>query len=569
MAQDLRSRPLDDTLSDDSAPHDNDAATTVTRAGRRVARLANVWWRVPALAALALLALPLYARVNSVSGTFLSHPTTLLWPLLGLSALYAVACLLIVGARGPRSRRVALVELGVLLLAGVVFRAVVFGTPPLISHDAYRYAWDPYLLAHGVSPYLHTPSDPALIPLRDGAIWPMLNWRNAPTIYPPGAQSFFFLVYLVKPLSIWAVKTAITASDAIVGALLLALLRRRGLDARLTLLYWWSPIAVIEFAGNAHIDAVAVAWVLLALLLAEERWRGARFAAGVALALATLTKFYPLLFVLAIGRRRDRSLYVGLAGTIALAYLPFLGGGSRSTGFLATYVGQRFPDQGILVVAIARFVGFFGGGDALVVALQAIAALALCGVILRWRIRRGPSIEATTLGLTALYFALAPHTFPWYVAIVLPLVALLVGRHSRYSAASTSNRLLPHPTRPFPLRREGELARRRFGSGSPVQSFRMAVNRLGSALAPTSRRYGKGAGGIGSAPVLAMWLFALWIPFTYIMFAPGGNAHLFVWLSLATVVDAALPWLISKRHAVFAEMHADTGASDDPQVHSA
>ena len=66
-----------------------------------------------------------------------------------------------------------------------------------------------------------------------------------------------------------------------------------------------------------------------------------------------------------------------------------------------------------------------------------------------------------------------------------------------------------------------------------------------------------------------MWLFALWIPFTYIMFAPGGNAHLFVWLSLATVVDAALPWLISKRHAVFAEMHADTGASDDPQVHSA
>ena len=158
----------------------------------------------------------------------------------------------------------AFIELGVLLLAGVAFRAFVIGSPPLLSHDAYRYAWDPYLLAHGVSPNLHAPNDPALIPLRDGAIWPLLNWRDAPTIYPPGAKAFFFLVYLVKPLSVWAVKMAITASDAVVGLLLLALLRRRGLDLRLTLLYWWSPIAIIEFAGNAHIDAVAVAWVLLA-----------------------------------------------------------------------------------------------------------------------------------------------------------------------------------------------------------------------------------------------------------------------------------------------------------------
>lgn len=220
--------------------------------------------RVVALAALALLALPLYARVNAVSGTFLARPTTLLWPLLGLSALYSLARALIVGASEPRSRRVAFIELGVLLLAGVAFRAFVIGSPPLLSHDAYRYAWDPYLLAHGVSPYLHAPNDPALIPLRDGAIWPLLNWRDAPTIYPSGAQAFFFLVYLVKPLSIWAVKTAITASDAVLGLLLLALLRRRGLDLRLTLLYWWSPIAIIEFAGNAHIDAVAVAWVLLA-----------------------------------------------------------------------------------------------------------------------------------------------------------------------------------------------------------------------------------------------------------------------------------------------------------------
>ncbi|MGH2485038.1 MAG: hypothetical protein ACRDHE_03400, partial [Ktedonobacterales bacterium] len=83
MAQDVQSRPLDDTFGDDKPLLDSDAATTGHTAGRRMLRLSRVWWRVPALATLALLALPLYARVNAVSGTFLSRPTTLLWPLLG------------------------------------------------------------------------------------------------------------------------------------------------------------------------------------------------------------------------------------------------------------------------------------------------------------------------------------------------------------------------------------------------------------------------------------------------------------------------------------------------------
>jgi hypothetical protein len=43
-----------------------------------------------------------------------------------------------------------------------------------------------------------------------------------------------------------------------------------------------------------------------------------------------------------------------------------------------------------------------------------------------------------------------------------------------------------------------------------------------------------------------MWLFALWIPFTYIMFAPGGNGRLFEWLSLAVVVVGALPWIAAR-----------------------
>ena len=505
MAQDLQSRRYEETTETTAGGKgETSPAAAELGAARRAAVIARQGWRAAVLSTLALLALPLYRRVSQVSGAFLSNPSLLLWPLLGLALIYIVACLLILPVGRSGSHRVALVELGVLLLGGILFRVAVFGTPPLLSHDAYRYAWDPYLLAHGVSPYLHAPHDPLLRSLRDGAIWPNLNWPTSPTIYPPGAQAFFFMVYLVKPLSIWAVKTAITAADAIVAILLLLLLRRRRMDPRLALIYWWSPIAVIEFAGNAHLDVVAVAWLLLALLLADRQWRGARFATGVALGMATLTKFYPLLFALAIARRRDRAFYAGLGGIILLGYLPFLGGGSRSTGFLATYVGQRFPDQGVIVVAISKLVGLMGGGDALVIALQAVGALALCGMIVWWRIRSTPTTEATILALTALYFALAPHTFPWYVVVVLPLVALLWGSAPRPLAG-----VLPHPSR---------------GKRAVVERTRYLTR----------------------APVLAMWLFAVWIPLTYIFFAPGGRATLFVWFSLGTVVVGAMPWILSR-----------------------
>ena len=49
------------------------------------------------------------------------------------------------------------------------------------------------------------------------------------------------------------------------------------------------------------------------------------------------------------------------------------------------------------------------------------------------------------------------------------------------------------------------------------------------------------------SPVFCVWLFALWIPFTYVIFAPGGQASLFAWLSLATMLVGAFPWIMDPR----------------------
>src|SRR5262249_44804067 len=169
---------------------------------------------------------------------------------------------------------------------GLGFRAVFRRGGRAMSHDAYRYAWDAHLVSHGVSPYSHTVEDPALTSLRDGAIWPKLIWRDAPTIYPPGAQVFFLFVHAVAPLNIEAVKLAMALCDLGIGSVTLLLLRQQRMDLRRVIVYWWSPIPVLEFVYNAHLDAVVTLWVALALLVAGKRFRGARALVGVLLGLA-------------------------------------------------------------------------------------------------------------------------------------------------------------------------------------------------------------------------------------------------------------------------------------------
>jgi len=453
---------------------------------------------------LAALALVGYRRVLAVAGAYAGEPVLLLWPLALLTALYVAAVWLVLRTRPAASRAARLAELGLLLALGVVLRGAVFGTAPDLSHDAYRYAWDPYLLAHGVSPYLHTPSDPALLPLRDGAIWPQLNWRTSPTIYPPGAQAFFLLVYLVAPLNIFAVKAAMVLCDAGVALLALVLLRRRRLDARRVLIYWWSPLPVLEFALNGHLDVVAILLTLAALVVAEQRWRGARAAAGMLLGVATLTKLYPLLFVLALVRpappladgqpharwrratlslRQNADFLAALTGTLVAGYLPFAVAGLSSTGFLGTYLSQRFGDQGIVSQVLAALAGLVGGSTVALALLQLAALAGLCAAVVWWRGRRPLRPEAGVLVLSAVWLALSPHLYPWYVAALLPLLALYLRLPRRTPA--------------------------RAGEAGPRES----------------------------APALALWLFVLALPFSYVIFAPGGPHGLF---SLSSLVPLAL-----------------------------
>jgi hypothetical protein len=370
--------------------------------------------------------------------------------MLALLVPYGSAIALLLLASGPCTALWRQVEGAILAAGALVFPIPLLVLAPQSSPDVYRYAWDARLIAHGLSPYLHGPSWPGYHALRDVVLYPHVPWKDVPSIYPPGAQFFYWLAGLVAPGSIYGLKIEMTLFHLLAGALLALLLVRHSRDPRLAAIYLWAPLPIVEFALNGHIDAIAIACILLALLLNTCAFRGARILVGVVLGVATLVKLYPLLLAVALIQRRDRAMPVAVLLTIVLGYARYLSEGPEALGFLSTYLTEVYNNYGGALLLV-RTLGFAVGATPDLVrligaALAGCYVAALCWLMLlpslplpqralpapvEWLVIRfkrlpRPDAEVAACGLVVLWIAFSPHVFPWYVAVLLPFAALLL-----------------------------------------------------------------------------------------------------------------------------------------------
>ncbi len=330
-----------------------------------------------------------------------------------LFAFYIAGCAL--ALRGAVRGRTALLA-GLALAAA--FRLLLLPQAPTLSGDAYRYVWDARLLAHGLSPYLYTPLDPRVAALRDAAVYPHIGWYFEPTLYPPAAQYVYLLTRLLAPDNVIAIKIVMLGFEAVTVVGLMALLRARGQDPARVLIYAWNPLAVVEIAGNGHVDAAAAAMIVLALLAQR---RGRPGLAGALIGLATLFKLFPLALLAALDRRDLRRAVPAALATVAAGYLPFLLTRATPFGFLGRYAADQEANQWLYVPAhLARDVGTRHLLHALPI-LALVCAVALLAA-LRWRGRLDTITAAFLLLLTVLLFS--PSMYPWYLLTVLPFVAL-------------------------------------------------------------------------------------------------------------------------------------------------
>jgi alpha-1,6-mannosyltransferase len=319
---------------------------------------------------------------------------------------------------------------GLLVILGLalVMRLLLLGQEAFLSTDLYRYIWDGRVQAAGINPYAYVPADPALAALRDAAIYPHINRADyAVTAYPPVAQMVFLAVTRIAE-TLTMMRLAMIACELAVVAALIDLLRRLDLPVTGVVAYAWHPLAIFEFAGSAHVEALMIALMMAGvwLLVCARRVLGA-----IAIALAMLVKPYALFVLPAFWRPWDWRVPLAVVATILLCYLPYLSVGRGVFGFVTSgYLSEEdiINGQGIWLVSLAQLL--FGQIPALTV-IYVVAAAAIM-TFLALRIAFGPerNIRETLSGiillLSAGLFLMSPN-YAWYFLALVPFIPLGAG----------------------------------------------------------------------------------------------------------------------------------------------
>ncbi|GAB0113210.1 hypothetical protein [Acidisoma sp. C75] len=348
--------------------------------------------------------------------------------LVASAAIYGVSVGLVLRRAWPRG------TVWFVLGVAALLRVLLLTAPPMLSTDIYRYVWDGRVQAAGINPYRYIPADPALARLRDARVYPHINRKEyARTIYPPVAEMVFAAAGRLWD-SVNSFRLAAIAFEALGIFAMLRLLAMAGLPPERILIYAWNPLALWSFASDGHVDAIAVGFTGLALLLRARRRLGW---AGAALGAAVMAKFLPLVVAPALLRGGTfwRPALAGLA-VILLGYAAYSGAGAHVLGFLPGYAGEEglASGQGFWLLA--------GLGDLLPLPAfapafyVALAALLYAALVWRMLARPAPANDAARLAADAglligfALFVISPH-YHWYFAwaalpaVVAPSAALL------------------------------------------------------------------------------------------------------------------------------------------------
>lgn len=353
-----------------------------------------------------------------------------------------------------------------ILLVAALGRVALLAVPPLLSEDLWRYLWDGAVQWAGHNPFVHAPAAAALDPLAAAdpalaAIRARIGHAHIPTIYPPAAQLGFALATALGPHAL-ALRAGLIAADLVVVFALWRQAARTGRRPGLAALYAFAPLAVVESAIGAHVDALGVAALVgCGALLAHGR----PLRAGAALAVAIGTKLIPALALPTLARHRPRAALAALA-VAALLWLPYLGAGPALFGGLRAY-GERWrANDGLFalfawpferlwpaaphpvdvpapVAALARLlVGPAPGAqpgqiwaDELSFAAAKLLAGLVFGAICLWCWWRARDLEGLVGPVFVALFLVSPVVHPWYLLWVLPFAALGAERRVAWGPA--------------------------------------------------------------------------------------------------------------------------------------
>ena len=265
-------------------------------------------------------------------------------------------------------------------------RGVAIFTPPILEVDFYRYLWDGKVSSSGISPYAYSPSQILAADSANAApnyrravsrsiesesnhtILSRVHFADFTTIYPPVSQLVFAATMRWFPEQanvtahvVW-LKIVLVLFDIATMAVLGKLLLLQGRSVGWLIAYAWNPLVIKEIANSAHLDSIAVFFVMAAvygaaLSLADRNPVRARapmiwsLASGLCLGLGFGAKLFPIvlapMFIVVFAKIRWATACCFLIAFMMTAsgclWIHYQGIVDRSIA--QQYFDERSPDQ--------------------------------------------------------------------------------------------------------------------------------------------------------------------------------------------------------------------------------
>ncbi len=333
-----------------------------------------------------------------------------------------------------------------IVFLAAVFRSMFLWRIPELSDDIYRYLFDGLMMVTGSNPYLDSPSNIGAATPQMAELIPLINHANMTTIYPPAAQVVFAVGILFSRIldlgSLVGMKLFLVILDLVSCTIIIKILMIFKLSKNRAVLYAWHPLPVIEIGASGHIDAAAVFFLIIAvglliLIYPENRQGRARcdfnkylslVLAGIFMAFAILTKWFPLVFMpglwLTVKPGLRRYLVFGCftaAGVLIWPFLPEFVNGLKT---LNTYL-QNWEFSGFAFRQLRQWIG---NGEVVRLILGSGLFFLIAGLTVWQRLQKTNFLQMFKVFyiISFAYLVITPTMHPWYalyMVFFLPFVA--------------------------------------------------------------------------------------------------------------------------------------------------
>lgn len=295
-----------------------------------------------------------------------------------------------------------------IILFAILFRLIMLFSPPSLSDDVYRYAWEGSIQIEGFNPYQVAPQSERLRNYRN-AIWEKVNNKDVPAIYPPFMQLFNALTFFLFR-SVWGFKLVFVALDLWVLRILFLLLQANQKNPLQVIVYAWNPLVVVEIAGSGHHDVLVVALVLQSLWFYQ---RNLTYRSLCSLGASLLCKWYPLVTVPLYLRKIPWGRFWVLPLILLTGSLPYVLAGPHLISALWHY-RQKWRFNGFLYQWLSSLLHSETFAESILLIL-------FLGV-LAYNLWRQTSLLEQSYWMVGITLLCSPNLFPWYVVWIVPFL---------------------------------------------------------------------------------------------------------------------------------------------------